>query len=242
MDDGDALVTITGSQTAAGTRIESSFDYDGDGIADIAYADPLHQDFTSHAYYAGVVYVFSMAGRTGEVDIADADATLSASNSSDYLGQGLGGAALTTISLAIVLGAFPRRQQGSAIGIWGALGTVAAAVGPVLGGLLVTYGQWSWIFFVNIPIGIAAVALCLWILPKGERHKAEGGLDIPGMLISGVGLFCLTLALVEGDSWGWTAAAGTPRTPAPPAPSTVRRYPQASPPPSPSNGDRSWTP
>ncbi len=66
-------------------------------------------------------------------------------------GQGLGGAALLTISLAIVLGAFPRRQQGMAVGIWGALGTAAAAVGPVLGGVLVTYGHWSWIFFVNVP-------------------------------------------------------------------------------------------
>ena len=74
-------------------------------------------------------------------------------------GQGLGGAALLTISLAIVLGAFPRRQQGTAVGLWGALGTAAAAVGPVLGGVLVTYGHWSWIFFVNVPIGILAVVL-----------------------------------------------------------------------------------
>ena len=122
-------------------------------------------------------------------------------------GQGLGGAALLTISLAIVLGAFPRRQQGAAVGIWGALGTAAAAVGPVLGGVLVTYGHWSWIFFVNVPIGVVAVIACARIIPAGERkEKAEGGIDIPGMVISGVGLFCLTLALVEGDVWGWTSA------------------------------------
>jgi EmrB/QacA subfamily drug resistance transporter len=121
-------------------------------------------------------------------------------------GQGLGGAALTTISLAIVLGAFPRRRQGTAIGLWGALGTVAAAVGPVLGGVLVTYGEWSWIFFVNVPIGIVAVAVCLWIVPRGQRHASEGGADIPGMVVSGAGLFCLTLALVQGDTWGWTSA------------------------------------
>ena len=121
-------------------------------------------------------------------------------------GQGLGGAALTTISLAILLGAFPRRQQGTAVGLWGALGTAAAAVGPVLGGVLVTYGHWSWIFFVNVPIGILAVVLCAWIIPRGERHgRREGGIDIPGMVISGAGLFCLTLALVQGDSWGWTS-------------------------------------
>ncbi len=122
-------------------------------------------------------------------------------------GQGIGGAALLTISLAIVLGAFPRGQQGSAIGIWGALGTAAAAVGPVLGGVLVTYGHWSWIFFVNVPIGIVAVIACARIIPRGERlAPAQGGIDVPGMVISGAGLFCLTLALVEGDTWGWTSA------------------------------------
>jgi EmrB/QacA subfamily drug resistance transporter len=122
-------------------------------------------------------------------------------------GQGLGGAALLTISLAIVLGAFPRRQQGTAVGIWGALGTAAAAVGPTLGGLLVTYGHWSWIFFVNVPIGIAAVVACGIVIPPTVRKvKAEGGIDVPGMLISAAGLFCLTLALVEGGSWGWTSA------------------------------------
>ena len=73
-------------------------------------------------------------------------------------GQGLGGAALLTISLAIVLGAFPSaasRARPSASGARS--GTAAAAVGPVLGGVLVTYGHWSWIFFVNVPIGIVAV-------------------------------------------------------------------------------------
>jgi EmrB/QacA subfamily drug resistance transporter len=122
-------------------------------------------------------------------------------------GQGLGGAALLTISLPIILGAFPRRQQGMAVGLWGALGTAAAAVGPTLGGLLVSYGHWSWIFFVNVPIGIAAVVACSIVIPRTVRKvKAEGGIDVPGMLISGVGLFCLTLALVEGDAWGWTSA------------------------------------
>ncbi|HEX5642921.1 MAG TPA: MFS transporter [Thermoleophilia bacterium] len=122
-------------------------------------------------------------------------------------GQGLGGAALLTISLAIVLGVFPKRQQGAAVGIWGALGTAAAAVGPALGGVLVTYGDWSWIFFVNVPIGVVAVVVCAWVIPRGERKPAaEGGIDIPGMVISGAGLFCLTLALVEGDTWGWTSA------------------------------------
>ncbi len=123
-------------------------------------------------------------------------------------GQGLGGAALLTISLPIILGAFPPRQQGMAVGLWGALGTAAAAVGPTLGGVLVTYGHWSWIFFVNVPIGVFAIVVCARVVPRGtKKERVEGGIDIPGMLISGVGLFALTLALVEGGSWGWTSAA-----------------------------------
>jgi EmrB/QacA subfamily drug resistance transporter len=122
--------------------------------------------------------------------------------------QGIGGAALLTISLPIVLGAFPRRQQGMAVGLWGALGTAAAAVGPVLGGVLVTYGHWSWIFFVNIPVGIFALVVCGIVLPVSvEKARAEGGLDIPGIVISGIGLFMLTLGLVQGNEWGWTSAA-----------------------------------
>ena len=123
-------------------------------------------------------------------------------------GQGIGGAALLTISLAIVLGVFPRRQQGMAVGLWGALGTAAAAVGPVLGGVLVTYGHWSWIFFVNIPVGIFAVVVCSIVIPGHIRKaRSEGGLDIPGILISGLGLFMLTLGLVQGNSWGWSSPA-----------------------------------
>ena len=121
-------------------------------------------------------------------------------------GQGLGGAALLTVSLAIVLGAFPRHQQGMAVGLWGALGTAAAAVGPTLGGILVTYGSWHWIFFVNVPIGLLAVVFASAVIPAsvGQR-SAEGGIDIPGIVISASGLFMLTLALVQGNSWGWTS-------------------------------------
>ena len=123
-------------------------------------------------------------------------------------GQGLGGAALLTISLAIVLGAFPRRQQGMAVGLWGALGTAAAAVGPTLGGLLVTYGSWHWIFFVNVPIGVLAVVFAALVVPaRKQRAAGEGGIDVPGIVVSAGGLFLLTLALVQGNSWGWTSPA-----------------------------------
>jgi EmrB/QacA subfamily drug resistance transporter len=123
-------------------------------------------------------------------------------------GQGLGGAALLTISLAIVLGAFPKRQQGMAVGLWGALGTAAAAVGPTLGGLLVTYGSWHWIFFVNVPIGVLAVVFTALIIPAQVRTaRSAGGIDVPGIVLSATGLLLLTLALVQGNSWGWGSPA-----------------------------------
>ncbi len=90
-------------------------------------------------------------------------------------GQGVGGAALLTVSLAIVLGAFPRRQQGTAVGLWAALGTAAAAVGPVLGGVLLNYGHWSWIFFVNIPVGVFALVVCGMVIPRDVKSVGPGG-------------------------------------------------------------------
>ncbi len=122
------------------------------------------------------------------------------------IGQGVGGAALAPISLAILIAAFPPQQRGTAVGLWGALGSVAAAVGPTLGGLLVQYLSWHWIFFVNIPVGILAVVLALWIIPERRPDRSAEGIDLPGIVISAVGLFCLVLALIQGNDWGWTSA------------------------------------
>jgi EmrB/QacA subfamily drug resistance transporter len=124
------------------------------------------------------------------------------------VGQAVGGAALAPVSLAILLSVFPREQQGMAVGIWGALGTAAAAVGPSLGGILVEYFSWHWIFFVNIPIGIAAFLFALSVIPEAkhtDRLEREG-IDAIGMAIAALGLFCLTLGLIEGNSWGWGSA------------------------------------
>ncbi|MGO8684457.1 MAG: DHA2 family efflux MFS transporter permease subunit [Thermoleophilia bacterium] len=119
--------------------------------------------------------------------------------------QGVGGAAMAPISLAILFKVFPRRQQGMAVGLWGALGAVAAAVGPTLGGLLVEYASWHWVFFINVPIGAGALAFCWLVVPKGEAHRSSSGIDLVGVVISAVGLFCLILALIETSTWGWTS-------------------------------------
>ena len=123
------------------------------------------------------------------------------------VGQAVGGAAMAPISLAILMTAFPTHQRGAAIGIWGALGSVAAAVGPTLGGILVTYGAWHWIFFVNIPIGIFALVFAIIVVPERRRAGSEESVDVVGVAVSAVGLFCLTLALLKGNDWGWSSAS-----------------------------------
>ncbi len=121
------------------------------------------------------------------------------------VGQGIGGAALMPISLAILLGAFPPHQRGMAVGLWGAVGSVAGAIGPTLGGIIIEYLSWHWIFFVNVPVGALAFVMALVFVPERRVAGELGGIDIPGILISAVGLFCLVLALIQGNDWGWTS-------------------------------------
>jgi EmrB/QacA subfamily drug resistance transporter len=119
--------------------------------------------------------------------------------------QGIGAAAMAPISLSILMGAFPQRQHGTAVGIWGALGTIAAALGPSIGGLLVTYMSWHWIFFINVPIGVGAFVFAMAVVPEVRRAGAAGGIDLAGILLSTGGLFCLTLGLTQGNDWGWSS-------------------------------------
>ena len=119
--------------------------------------------------------------------------------------QGIGGAAMAPISLAIIFNVFPRRQQAMAVGLWGALGMVAAAIGPTLGGVLSEYANWHWVFLINVPIGVVALGVCWWIVPKGERQRTSSGVDTVGIAVSAAGLFCLILGLIQANSWGWAS-------------------------------------
>src|SRR6266481_5893484 len=90
--------------------------------------------------------------------------------------QGVGGAAMFAVSLAIISQEFHGRERGTAFGIWGATVGAAVAIGPLVGGALTTYVGWRWIFFVNIPIGIACVAAGLRVL-RETRNEEHGGVD-----------------------------------------------------------------
>ncbi|WP_433675160.1 DHA2 family efflux MFS transporter permease subunit [Microbacterium gorillae] len=115
--------------------------------------------------------------------------------------QGLGAALMTPQTMTVITRLFPPQQRGAAMGLWGATAGVASLVGPIAGGLLVDSWGWEWIFFVNLPVGVIAF-IAAWILvPKLERHAHS--FDIPGVIVSGVGLFLLVFGLQEGEKMSW---------------------------------------
>jgi EmrB/QacA subfamily drug resistance transporter len=118
--------------------------------------------------------------------------------------QGLGGAGMFAVSLAIISQEFHGRERGTAFGIWGATVGMAVAIGPLVGGALTTYVGWRWIFFVNIPIGIACVAGGLRELHE-TRDEEAGRLDLAGLVTLTAGLFALVLGLLRGTDWGWSS-------------------------------------
>jgi EmrB/QacA subfamily drug resistance transporter len=120
--------------------------------------------------------------------------------------QAIGAAALAPVSMAIIMAIFPPKQRGAAIGLWGALAGLASAAGPVLGGFLVENFDWRWIFFVNLPICIVGLILVALFVPETSALRGRQRLDLPGTLTLTGGIFCLVLAILQGNSWGWTSA------------------------------------
>jgi EmrB/QacA subfamily drug resistance transporter len=116
--------------------------------------------------------------------------------------QGVGGAILTPQTLAIITTLFPPERRGAAFGIWGGVAGLATIAGPTVGGALITYFSWPWIFFINVPIGIAALIATFLIIPDvrpGRRH----GWDIVGVILSTAGLFAIVFGLIEGQRYNW---------------------------------------
>ncbi len=118
--------------------------------------------------------------------------------------QGIGGAAMFAVSLAIISQEFHGRERGTAFGIWGATVGAAVAIGPLVGGALTTWAGWRWIFFVNLPIGVGCVAGALRVLHE-SRDEEHGGFDLPGFVTLTGGLFALVLGLLRGNDWGWSS-------------------------------------
>jgi EmrB/QacA subfamily drug resistance transporter len=119
--------------------------------------------------------------------------------------QGAGAALMMPATLAIISAAFPPRQRGLAFGIWAGVSAMALAIGPLVGGLLTEHIDWSWIFYVNVPVGVLAVVAGLVVIAESRDTSREQSLDLPGLLVSGAALFALTFALVEANEYGWTS-------------------------------------
>jgi EmrB/QacA subfamily drug resistance transporter len=119
--------------------------------------------------------------------------------------QGAGAALMNPATLSIIAATFPPNQRGTAIGIWAGVSALALAIGPLVGGLITQHIDWSWIFFINIPVGILGIAVSFLFIDE-SRDETHERLDIPGLFTSGVGLFALTYGLIEANTYGWGSA------------------------------------
>ena len=117
--------------------------------------------------------------------------------------QGLGGAMVMPLTLTILSAAFPAEKRGVALGIWGAIGGIAVASGPLVGGAVIEGISWQWIFWLNVPVGIVLVPLALARLR--ETKGPDKALDLPGLALASVGLTGLVWGLVNGHADGWTS-------------------------------------
>ena len=117
--------------------------------------------------------------------------------------QGVFGAMLQPTALALLRNTFPPEKLNGAIGIWGAVIGASTAAGPIVGGLLVQHISWEACFYVNVPVGLAALAMGLLVLRETPASPAAKSFDIPGMLLLSAALFLLIWGLIKGPDYGW---------------------------------------
>jgi EmrB/QacA subfamily drug resistance transporter len=118
--------------------------------------------------------------------------------------QAAGAAALTPASLGLLLAVYPPERRVGAVRVWAATGALAAAAGPVVGGVLVE-ASWRWVFVVNVPVGVLAL-VAAWRLVPGSRDASVARMpDLLGAAVAAVAFGSLSLGLVKGAAWGWTA-------------------------------------
>jgi EmrB/QacA subfamily drug resistance transporter len=121
--------------------------------------------------------------------------------------QGVAGALLVPSSLAVIVNTFPAQERGPAIGSWTAWGAIAGVLGPLAGGELLAIASWRWVFFLNVPLTAACVALILFAIPplppRGDRRRV----DVPGAVLGAAGLAGPVFALIEQPRLGWSSPA-----------------------------------
>jgi EmrB/QacA subfamily drug resistance transporter len=116
--------------------------------------------------------------------------------------QAAGAGLMTPASLSLVLSSVPASIRGQAIGTWTGVGAVGAALGPVVGGSLVQV-NWRWVFWINLPVGLAAVLLAIRVVPESRDERAQGRPDLIGAALLALAVGLLALALIKAPGWGW---------------------------------------
>ncbi len=117
--------------------------------------------------------------------------------------QGLGGAVMLPQTLSLLTVAFPAGQRGLSLGLWSSVSGLGTALGPILGGLLVSFASWRWVFLVNLPVAIAAVIGALRVVPESRAENVDRRLDWLGMAVLVVLTASVTFAVIEGQGLGW---------------------------------------
>ncbi|MEP7058102.1 MAG: MFS transporter [Caldimonas sp.] len=120
--------------------------------------------------------------------------------------QGIGAALLMPGSLALISASFPEALRGRAIGTWSGFSGITAAVGPVVGGFLVDHYSWTWAFLINLPVGIAVLAIAWLRVPESGKREDRGPADLQGALLATLALGGTVFALIEAPARGWGSA------------------------------------
>jgi len=157
--------------------------------------------FGRRLFYLAGLTIFSLASLA--CGLAGAGGVLIAAR----VVQGAGAALLMPATLSIITATFPHEERGTAIGIWAGVSAIALAIGPLVGGLVTEHLHWSWIFFINVPIGAAGVFATLACVDESKDTASEQRLDLAGLALAAVGVFALTYALIDSNKYGW----GSPR-------------------------------
>jgi EmrB/QacA subfamily drug resistance transporter len=117
--------------------------------------------------------------------------------------QGMAAAFMVPGSLALLSASFDETRRGKAIGTWSGYGSITAAAGPLLGGWLIDHVSWRWVFFLNLPLAVAVIAISLRAVPESRDEEAAGRIDVTGALLATLGLGGVTFGLIQSSQLGW---------------------------------------
>ncbi|MDX3517302.1 MFS transporter [Streptomyces scabiei] len=194
-------------------------------IANPVIADDLKASFAevqwiTNAYFLALAVTLITAGKLGDrfghrqtfligvVGFAAASGAIGLSDSVAFVVtfrvfQGLFGALLMPAALGLLRATFPAEKLNMAIGIWGMVIGASTAGGPILGGFLVENVSWQSVFWINVPVGVLALALGTWILLDHRAENAPRSFDLLGIVLLSGAMFCLVWALIKAPDWGW---------------------------------------